>query len=340
MEPVSDADLPRLRRNFSMIKKLTPESAALERKLQTTKWFDYRFISPLEATELFVEAYSSAYQYYFGKYFDTKSAQGKTGVRQRLWKSSLREFTSFWRARQFADELGVPYDQFVDGVFHACGRRNWSRLPRPNQIYGAKFAPAVKDRVIRQWREWTEEAKLMFSRLPQYRNEHFVGLPAQVSHRDWVVSQLKVRHGDHEKIAELCFVQEVLPIDRAIAEFGDEQFERAKRYATDRGLAATPVAPLSVAETRPSCFGLLNGPDAAATECIGCPLQVPCSGATAFVKAQAIEKIGSDDPRAERRRQQGRDRVRRHRAKAKAAAHPSSLKFIASLGPRSPSRGV
>ena len=331
MEPIH-ADLPRLRRNVSIIQKLTSDAAAVERRLQTTKWFDYRFMSPIEATELFVEAYSSAYQHYYGKYFNSEKAPGKSGVRQHAWKSSHREFTSFWRARQFADELGVPYDQFVDGVFYACGRRKWGRLPRPNQIYGAKFGVAVKSRVIQQWREWTEEAKLTFSKLPQYRNENFVGLPAQVAHRDWVVSQLKTWHGDHYKMAALCFVDEVLPIERAIAEFGEAQFERARLYATDNGLAAIPTTLLSDAEMRPSCFGVLNAHDAAATECIGCPMQAPCSHATAFVKAKAIEKIGSDDPRAERRREQVRERVRRHRAKAKAAAHPSSLGFITSFG--------
>jgi hypothetical protein len=250
---------------------------------------------------------------------------------QELFGQTVRELTSFWRARQFADEIGVPYDQFVDGVFYTCGRRGWGRLPRPNQIYGAKFGLAVKSRVIQQWQEWTEEAKLTFSKLPQYRNENFVGLPAQVAHRDRVVSQLKTWHGDHYKMAALCFVDEVLPIERAIAEFGEAQFERARLYATDHGLAAIPTT-LSDAEMRPSCFGVLNAHEATATECGACPMQESCSDAAAFVKAWAIEKIGSDDPRAERRRQQVRDRVRRHRAKAKAAVHPSSLAFITSFG--------
>jgi hypothetical protein len=320
MERVIAADLPRLRRNFVTVQRLTPETAALERKLQMTKWFDYRFLSPEEATELFAQAYASAYEHYYGKYFSSVSAQGKTGMRQRLWKSSLREFTSFWRARQFADEIGVPYDQFVCPTFELANRRCWARLPRPNQFYSPKFRGAITEVVRERWREWTEDAIFTFSKLPQYRNEHFTGLPAQVAHRDWLISQLKARHGDPAKIAEACFVHGVLPIDRAIAEFGEEQFERANRYAAERSLVAAPAEPLSGSEARPSCFGFLNAYDDTAMECLACPMRATCSDATAFVMAQVTTKTGSENPRAERRRQQVRDRVRRHRAKGKSAA--------------------
>jgi hypothetical protein len=100
MNSILEQDLPRLRKNYEAMIKLHGDSIQLERKLHRTKWFDYRFLSALEATELFVKEYSSAYEHYFGKYFNSEAAEGKTGVRQGLWKSSLRvrPETSRWIA--------------------------------------------------------------------------------------------------------------------------------------------------------------------------------------------------------------------------------------------------
>ena len=335
---IDENDLPRMRHNFVAVRALPPETAELERKLQNTKWFDYRFISPLEATEKFVQAYSSAYEYYYGVMFSSSRAGGKTGIRQRSWKSSSREFNSAWKARQFADELGVPYDQFAFPVMELSNRQGWQNVPRPNQIYGQKMRPAVTAYVGERWLEYTKSARLMFSELPQYKTENFVGLPAQIHHQNWVVAQLKTHHGDHVKMAALCFEYQVLPVDRAIVEFGLEQFVRAKKYADDAGLLAVPVPSPSDAETRPSCYGLPNAYDDASIECSDCPLQASCFQATLFVKGRLVVHTGSEDPRAGRRREQVRDRVRRHRAKAKAAARSPSLLTSTSLALRFVSR--
>src|SRR5258707_10123655 len=94
--------------------KVSKKQAARERNLDQTKWFDYRFLTPMEATEAFASAYQQEFQDRYGKNIDTEESKGKTGTRGNNWKSNSREFISFWGARQFADELGVPYGFFVE----------------------------------------------------------------------------------------------------------------------------------------------------------------------------------------------------------------------------------
>ena len=98
-----------MRNNRLTASKLSKKKAAHERDLDQTIWFDYRFITPMEATEALASAYQEEFKDRHGKNIYTEKAKGKTGTRGSNWKSNSREFNSCWSARQFADELGVPY---------------------------------------------------------------------------------------------------------------------------------------------------------------------------------------------------------------------------------------
>src|SRR5690348_14877843 len=89
--------------------RISSADGLMERELMQTKWFDYRFMSPLDATELFVREYTEAYRNKWATNFDTVEAEKKIPIRGGAWRSNRSEFISCWRARQFVDCLGVPY---------------------------------------------------------------------------------------------------------------------------------------------------------------------------------------------------------------------------------------
>jgi hypothetical protein len=219
-----------IRNNRLAALKTSKAQAMRERDLNNTKWFDYRFISPMEATEIFASAYQEQFKYEYARCIDTEASAGKTGTRNRKWNSNSREFASFWNARQFADEIGLPYWFFNHYAMALLMRWGWKHIPRANQLYGPSVRDAITKELRATWLEWTE-ARFVVSKLKHYLPENFRGSPEQLAHRDWVVSQIRRRHASPESIGRACFIDRVLSVDRAISEFGSERVDSARADA-------------------------------------------------------------------------------------------------------------
>jgi hypothetical protein len=210
--------------------KTSKHQASRERDLNCTKWFDYRFMSPWEATELFVSAYQVEFRRLYSKNIDTEASEGKTGTRNRNWRSNSRELASFWNARQLADELGLPYGFFIHYAANLLMTWGWKHIPRPNQLYGSEARDAIVAEVAAKWAEW-RQAVPQFSTLPQYLIQNFNELPAQIAHQDWLIAEIKSKYGSPSEICKACFVNHVLSVTRATAEFGTERVIQAKALA-------------------------------------------------------------------------------------------------------------
>jgi hypothetical protein len=156
----------------------------------------------------------------------------------------------------------------------------------------------------------------MYSELPQYRNEHFRGLPAQIAHRDWVVQQIKLRGAWPHLIGRACFVERILPDERAIAEFGEEAVERARGEVT--GDTPAEMVTLSDDAFWPACFVVPHAHDAECPICQACPYRKPCSTGEAKIREVLHHRHGSDDPVRAREKAMNLERVRKHRAKGAA----------------------
>jgi hypothetical protein len=169
------AILVRSRENFLTTSRFSKLDREREHTLYRRKWFDYRFLSPLAATARFYALYQDVYRWKFAANIDSLEAERKTGV-SRI--GTIGERTSFWRARQFADELGVTYEIFLEAVFQMCIRNGWSRLPHVNQLYGEKNREPIASAVKALWAEHIR-SRFTISTLPQYREEAHRGLEAR-----------------------------------------------------------------------------------------------------------------------------------------------------------------
>jgi hypothetical protein len=295
--------------------RLSKDVGALEQKLMETKWFDYRFMSPLDATELFVESYKASYRRKWGVYFSTIEGSKKKATRIGGWRSSPTEFTSFWKARQFADQVGVPYEFFCDCALESLLRRGWERPARPNQLYSEKNLAVIVEYVVEKWREHCSDVAFMISTLPQYHLDNFDNQPAQHAHQDWVVEQIRLRHMSTSTIRRACFEECVLPLTRAQFEFRLERVERAQEEASTMSSPRTVPAPVAAHELRPSCFGILHAYASSSPACEACAFNRGCSRLTDSLAKHVVSQFGIDDPVLARTREMGRQRISRHRAK-------------------------
>jgi hypothetical protein len=290
-----------------------------ELKLYTTKWFDYRFLTPTKATELFRIEYSKAYKLGWSQYQDRTEAELKSGLFEipKFLKPSdkdtsklKREYTSIWRARQSADLLGVPYDFLIRETIDALmASGHCHTMPRPNQIAGALKREAICNRVMQRWRDWAAvNFDKMISRLPQYMNHAYCGLHAQDAHRDWVVERLG--DGHPLNVGRACYIFQTLPEDRAVARFGEERIAQARDEV--RAEAPAAMAKLELPRLVPSCLGLAF--EKSNVICSACPVNRLCGALESRARKALLDKHGSEDPRKAKEREQARDRQRRHRA--------------------------
>ena len=219
-----------------------------ERELHHLKWFDYRFMTPLQATEQFRLEFQKVYRLKFRKNVNSSKADKVTGVSAAYRKT---EWTAFWRARQFADELGVPYKIFLWPAFEMLLESGWQRIPYINQLYGPKNRDRIVAAVAKHWAEY-RTTQLCHSALPQYREESFLNLPAQIAHREWVLGEVRQVYGGHPwPIGSACFAQRTVPEEQVIAEFGKERVDRGREYAVDE--EPVPHEPVDPSDLLRSC---------------------------------------------------------------------------------------
>ena len=177
---IFDHCLPDLIHTVSLLERSDLEA---EHELHRAKRFDYRYLPPLQATVKFYESYQRCFQRKSRATVDIREVPFKTGVSSKGFLKSGRQFTSFWRARQFADRLGVPYDVFFEHSMELLMRAGWQRLPHINQLTAGKNWPRIAAAVKTGWQEHLDNF-LMISEAPPYTVPSFRGLHSQKDHRD------------------------------------------------------------------------------------------------------------------------------------------------------------
>ena len=177
--------------NVMTIRLILKKQLLKEIQLVTLKWPSYRFISPLESTRVFADAYKDAYVDCVRTNLDIEHAE-KTKIGDKLsWKERNSDLTQMWIARQHADELGMPYPDYLEFAFKFAVGRQRKRLPQPNQLRpsGETQTIAWNAKLAEFWNE--DRFVNAFKRipaLPQYTASNFRGLAAQTSFRDALIS--------------------------------------------------------------------------------------------------------------------------------------------------------
>ncbi|PZN94997.1 MAG: hypothetical protein DCF30_19555 [Hyphomicrobiales bacterium] len=173
------------------LRRLLPSNDfGCESALMTTKWFGYRFMSPVEAMNEFVRIYNVRLHRFLRFNADIEIAERVQGVRPGIPSKRSSVFTQLWRARQRADTLAVPYDILFDFGFEFASRRKRRWTPLPHQVFATETNHEVWCDKFVEFAEAHLDLYVRRLELPHYRMEHFRGLPAQEQFREVMNSEL------------------------------------------------------------------------------------------------------------------------------------------------------
>ncbi|WP_415721663.1 hypothetical protein [Photobacterium ganghwense] len=183
------------------------------------KWYDYRFLHPLDATAYFAECYMKAYSQVMlmrGRE-DYKSAPFRTGIKRKaIWEQSSRTVTSLWKARQMADKLRAPYDLFCFSIIMDTEGRGRLHLATPAQLYQAELIDNFKQALAGKLR-----TGLMVSEEPYFKASNFCQCPVQEEYQKFVIAQIKMRGEANQDLSlrSAIYTHEAIPRHLAMKHF-------------------------------------------------------------------------------------------------------------------------
>ncbi|MFP5300064.1 hypothetical protein R2R70_02460 [Cobetia sp. SIMBA_158] len=197
-----------------------------ESALMSSKWFDYRTLHPWQATAVFLEAYRSEHAWVMRKREDVKSHWFHKGIKvAKLHNAGSQQLVSIWKARQAADRVGCPYDFYCRELLDWAEKRNWTHLPRINQVYSEDHIEVVKELWERGKRD-----RLRVATEPCFEREAGDDW-YQRDYRDFLIEQVKMRAHREFSLAALIYKHGHLSEFDGMQNFGQDMVEKARKVA-------------------------------------------------------------------------------------------------------------
>jgi hypothetical protein len=304
----------RFRRSVAATENIDPDNLRREPELMLSAHPDYRFLTPHERTELFMECYIRRYGMTYRSNVDHKDSHKMTGILRpttkmfskgaKLAAISYREYSSLWTARQKADELGIAYDKYTGYCMESHMKVNWKFIPRPNQLMTGAGAEIVLKYILKK----CSEESLPTSFLPQYRNDFYGNLPAQNAHRVAVMSDIK-------SVGRISFrsalANQLVPEDDLIAVYDPEVLRTVREELRLEPISSfRPYDNPDRTDMFPGCFRMPFAYSESNTVCAKCPFQKLCSS----YSSKYLKDNNDSNDYVNRRREQARIRQQRCRA--------------------------
>lgn len=118
---------------------------AEESELFSVKHWDYRFLHPTQATQLFAHSYAQAKKHAVERRTDIWIGRNMRGIKEPvIFDLDARSITGFWKGRQMADRLGIPYDFYCENAMFFADVARWENLPTPIQMYSQNVPEHLK----------------------------------------------------------------------------------------------------------------------------------------------------------------------------------------------------
>lgn len=305
---LSDPDRGRFEENCFVHEVLDPADLELEAALATTAYMNYRYKTPFQRTEEFALQYQKWYE------IKQKKRRGRAG--RKAHKSALSmypnsQITMFWRARQHADALGMPYDRYIIAVMDRANELGTTELPAPNQLY-------ADDMVRHAAKELDVLCKARVVHLlprdcdPRFFAENYVGDPVQIAALDAIEFEVRAlgMNSQAPRLSRYMREQRLISEPEARRRLGDVLVDAAlseRLLNPVRSLEPLPDG----AHVVPGCFG--HHSSSPASMCQDCPLAGACAEHVAKVETTLIQRHGTVNVKAMRVRERNRVRKQRER---------------------------
>ncbi|MDE4297071.1 hypothetical protein PXK56_17940 [Phaeobacter gallaeciensis] len=206
---------------------------AFDPDLFTTKWFDYRRMTPLQATSAYIKAYAEIARDIYARDIDYERAKHiklatVTDLFAALGRNEAkakRKLTGFWRGRQVADALCMPYKIYIEHAFTYRMRR-WQRayLPQPEHLYHEYDVEKIQE----LWEE-LQTGRLYLPEDPAYLVQNYQNIPYQNDFHEWLFKQARLRNDEAYTLAQLIN-DDLMPIDKVANRVEPQIYERVETY--------------------------------------------------------------------------------------------------------------
>jgi len=217
------------------IAKLNHKLFQEEPALYQTKWWDYRFIHPTQATQLFSESYKTAMSLWLRKRDDRKTYY--CGIQNpTLFLNGSRVITGMWKARQMADRFGINYSFYCTETIRYCDARKWHYLPKSWQLYSTSPTKntindiSMVEHVVNEWRDLQKSCP----RRPEesfYKASEYVGHIYQRQYQKSLIERVKKHPNRTAVICDLVYDAGLLIPDLVKAVYGEEQLSAAYKLS-------------------------------------------------------------------------------------------------------------
>jgi hypothetical protein len=287
---------------------LDPTDFEQEAHLATKAHFENRYKTPYERTEAFMRAY----QKWYAKRQERRHGKvGRWVPKLHLSMCSNRQITCFWRARQHADLLGVPYEQYIISVMLRATDIGAEELPAPNQLYGDDLQVYVAKDLAPKLASGT--IPLMPRDCdPRLFAENYRGDPVQIAALDAIEAEVRKagKSGQASELAWYMRQEGLISEAEARRRLGDELVDEA----LDERLL-NPVRPSQLIDPDtaivPGCFGHRSTDKD--TTCHACPVADACQERRDHVMGLLLDAHGTTDVKAKHNREIDRKRKQRQR---------------------------
>lgn len=198
-----------------------------EAELRQQRWFDYRHLTPAEATYLFAAEYRHAYVEAYKRQRDIRTAEHiRPFAPDDIF--ACKELNAMWQVRQAADSIGCKYDFYLRFVFDRFAQRGWRYLPRPNQMASEELVLDIRD-------AWHIEcaASLQVAELALYRAAAYNDTPEQNQYYDWLCMQIMQRNHPHLALARVVYDEPILPATEAVKRVPPALLSKAAKFQTN-----------------------------------------------------------------------------------------------------------
>lgn len=224
--PEAHPDLP----IDDVIALMVPQKwTAHDKELFQTKWWDYRFMTPFEATLAYIDQFGIAARKLYARDIDYERAQHIRVVSGDSIKAKLlenddkakRAFTGYWRGRQVADAIGAPYEVYVAEAM-SSRMRAWQRahLPTANQVY----RDIDVERVSNRWEE-LKVSRIYYAEHHAYLAQNYCGEPTQDAYFAYLIERAG-QTGDRLGTLSDMIEADRLPVEYAQAHLDQGTYER------------------------------------------------------------------------------------------------------------------
>lgn len=211
---------------------VAPKFQKHDKDLFATKWFDYRFMSSFDATMLYIDSFKEIGRRIYAREIDFQRAEyihfpTSQEIMRKLVENDTKaksKLTGYWRGRQVADALGMPYPLYIEWAM-TFRMRAWQRvyLPNPQQLYGMYEVEKIQTK----WAD-IQTSRLHIGEHHAYLMQNYRGLEAQDDHHAWIIAQAQLRKEFPEHLARFV-LDDLLPVEKAraaLTEYEAERFER------------------------------------------------------------------------------------------------------------------